>query len=76
MQWRHYLFGGVLMPYKRSDMRRAIDEYIINPRYRDLLLLRLCEGRTYEEISEIVSYSPQHVKYICRTYKDFLINHL
>ena len=62
--------------YKRSDMQQAINEYIINPRYRDLLLLRLCEGRTYEEIAEIVSYSPQHVKYICRTYKDFLISHL
>lgn len=62
--------------YKNSDMRNAITEYIRNTKYRDVLCLRFCEGYTYEEISEKTSYSPQHVKHICRTYKDFLISRI
>ena len=62
--------------YKNSDMCNAIDEYVRNPRYRLLLHLRFCEGETYEQIAEKVSYSPQHVKHICRTYRDKLISHL
>lgn len=62
--------------YKNSDMRNAIEEYIRNPRYRHLLRLRFCEDATYEEIAECVNYSPQHVRYICKTYRDFLMNHL
>lgn len=62
--------------YKNSDMCKAIGEYVRNPRYRELLRLRFCEGMTYEEIAGIVSFSSQHVKYICKEYKDFLISHL
>ena len=60
--------------YKRSEMLRAIDEYVLNPRYRELLRLRFCDGMTYEQISEAVNYSAQHVKHICRAYKDYLIS--
>lgn len=62
--------------YKRSDMCKAIDEYVINPRYRALLRMRYCEGLTYDQIADAVSYSPQHVKHICKTYKDYLISRL
>ena len=62
--------------YRNSDMSRIIDEYVRNPRYRSLLYLRYCEGATYEEIAERINYSPQHVKHICRTYRDKLISHL
>ena len=62
--------------YKNRDMCQAISEYVHNPRYRELLQLRFCEGFTYEEIAEEVSFSPQHVKHICRTYKDYLISRL
>ena len=55
-------------------MLRAIDEYVLNPRYRELLRLRFCDGMTYEQISEAVNYSAQHVKHICKTYKDYLIS--
>lgn len=60
--------------YKRSDMLHVIEEYVLNPRYRELLKLRFCDGRTYEEISEAVNYSPQHVKHVCSTYKDYLLS--
>ena len=62
--------------YRNSDMRRIIDEYIHNPQYRKILLLRYCEGTTHEKIAEICNYSTQHVKHICKTYKDLLIRHL
>lgn len=62
--------------YKRTDMCNAIDEYVLNERYRSLLRLRYCDGMTYEQISAIINYSPQHVKHICRRYKDYLMSHL
>lgn len=62
--------------YKNSDMCRAIDEYVHNPRYREILRLRFCEGFTYEEIAGVVGFSPQHVKYICREYKELLVSRL
>lgn len=58
--------------YKNSDMIRAIEEYVHNRRHRELLRLRYCEGLTYEEIAEAVSFSPQHVRYICKQYKHLL----
>ena len=60
--------------YKRSDMCRAIDDYVLNPRYRELLKLRYCEGLTYEQISAAVNYSPQHVKHVCTVYKNRLMS--
>ena len=62
--------------YKNSDMCRAIDEYVHNPRYRELLRLRFCDGFTYEEIAEAVNFSPQHVRHICNQYKPLLISAL
>ena len=62
--------------YRRSDMCAAIDDYVLNARYRDLLRLRFCEGKTYDEIAELVNYSPQHVKHVCKTYKEYLISRL
>ena len=62
--------------YKNSDMCKAINEYVRNPRYRQVLHLRYCDGQTYEEIGAICNYSTQHVKHICATYREMLINHL
>ena len=62
--------------YNRFDMLNAIENYIINPRYREVLRLKLCEGQTYEEVAEAVNYSTQHVKHICKKYKAFLMSHL
>ena len=62
--------------YRRSAMCAAIDEYIINPRYRQILKLRLCEGLTYEKIADLTCYSTQHVKYVCKKYKDYLLSQI
>ena len=60
--------------YRNEDMCHAINEYVHNVRYRELLRLRYCDGLTYEEIAGIVNFSPQHVKAICHQYKDMLIS--
>ena len=62
--------------YKRSDMCQAIDDYVINLRYRQILKLRFCEGMTYEQISGITNYSTPHIKFICNRYKDYLMNRI
>ena len=64
------------MEYRNTDMLNAINEYIRNPRYRELLRLRFCEGATYEQIAEAVNYSPQHVKHLCRQHREILMRHL
>lgn len=72
-----FIYGGLFMPvYKNSDMMLAIDEYVHNPRYRELLRLRYCDGYTYEQIAEAVNFSPQHVKKVCQSYKALLLSHL
>ena len=65
-----------MLVYKNSDMLLAINEYVHNSRYRDLLRLRYCDGCSYEEIAEAVGYSPQHVKTICRRYRETLMNQI
>lgn len=64
------------MEYRRSDMCNAIEDYVINSKYREILRLRYCEGHTYEEIAAICNFSTQHVKHICRSYKAMLLSHL
>lgn len=64
------------MIYSNSDMRQAIEEYCHVAKHRELLRLRYCDGLTYEEISEAVNYSPQHVKHVCRSYKETLMNRI
>ena len=64
------------MDYRNSDMSNVINEYVRNQRYKDLLLLRYVEGRTYEEIGEIVGYSTQHVKHLCKSHRELLMRHL
>ena len=62
--------------YSNSEMCAAINEYVHNPRYRQILRLRYCDGFTYEEIAEEVNFSPQHVKHICTKFKPVLISRL
>ena len=62
--------------YSRKTMLAVIDDYVVNERYREILRLRYCEGVHYERIGELTNYSTQHVKSICKNYKDILISHL
>ena len=60
--------------YKNSDMIRIIEEYVHNPRHREILRMRYCDSATYEEIAFAVGFSPQHTKSICAKYKQLLIS--
>lgn len=62
--------------YSNTAMSKAIAEFVHNAAYRQILLLRYCDGKTYEEIAEICCYSTQHIKHICKKYKPVLISHL
>ena len=62
--------------YNRFDMCQAINAYVINAKHREVLRLRYCEGFTYDEISGITNFSPQHIKHLCRSYRDMLLSHL
>lgn len=62
--------------YNRFDMCQAINAYVINPKHREVLRLRYCEGYTYEEVAGICNFSTQHVKHICKVYRDMLLSHL
>lgn len=59
--------------YRNTDMLTAISEYVHNAKYREILRMRFCEGMTHEEIASLVSYSPQHIRSICKTYKEILM---
>ena len=65
-----------MVQYDRYTMRNTIDRYIINPRYREVLLLKFFDGYSHEEVAERANYSVQHVKYIVKTYKEYLFSHL
>ena len=60
--------------YNRYDMSRVIETYVVNPKYRQVLQLRYVEGLTHEQVAEVAGYSTQHVKSICRNYKNYLIS--
>ena len=62
--------------YNRKTMLTVIDDYVVNPRYRDVLRLKYYEGMTHEQVAEATHYSTQHVKSICKSYKEMLISHL
>ena len=62
--------------YTNTAMRNVIAEYVHNSQYRQILLLRYCDGHTYEKIAEITNYSTQHVKHICKTFEPIIMNHL
>ena len=63
-----------MFSYNRNDMSNAINAYVVNPRYREILRLRYCEGFTMDQVAEATNYSTQHVKHICKAYKDLLIS--
>lgn len=60
--------------YNRFEMERVINEYVVNPKYREVLYLKYVEGLTHEQVAEKSNYCTQQVKNICRDYKNFLIS--
>jgi DNA-binding CsgD family transcriptional regulator len=58
----------------RSEIVRIADEYIWNPRNKQILYAKM-EGKTYEEIAESLCLSTQYVKEIFHASQKIIIEH-
>lgn len=64
---------------KRSDIEEIVNEYVVGfraKRNRKLLLLRWCDGLTFEELAEELDMSVSQVKKITYEYEKVLCKHL
>lgn len=64
------------MEYTNSRIRELIEEYIHNKRDRTILMVRLIDGLTFEQIAELVEMSPRQVRTIVHKCESILFRHL
>jgi DNA-directed RNA polymerase sigma subunit (sigma70/sigma32) len=62
----------ILNDISRSELEKAIDEWILNERDRDVLKRRLVDGKTYEALSYEFDLSVRHIKTIVYKAEDRL----
>lgn len=62
--------------YTNSAMRAAIEEHVHDRRHRSALVLIFCDGLTYGETAEAVSFSSEYIKKIVSRYKETLFDHV
>lgn len=60
----------------RTEAERLINEWIFNARDRNILMRRILDGLTFEELAEEFSLSIQRTKVIVYQSLDKLSNHL
>lgn len=60
----------------RSELDRAISEWCLNEKYREILRYRFLNGYTYERIAEIVDMSDRQIKRIVYKYGDAVLSHI
>ena len=71
--------GHKICDMKRTTIEEIVNEYVIGfkaKRNRRLLILRWCEGLTYEELAEELDMSVSQVKKITYDYEKVLCKHL
>lgn len=64
---------------KRTTIEAVVNEYVVGfkaNRNRRLLILRWCDGLTYEELAEEMDMSVSQVKKITYDYEKVLCKHL
>lgn len=64
---------------KRTTIEAVVNEYVVGfkaTRNRKLLILRWCDGLTYEELAEEMDMSVSQVKKITYDYEKVLCKHL
>lgn len=64
------------MEYSNSQIREIIAEWIHDERDRKILELRLIDGKTFEQIAEIMDMSDRHIKRIVYKLQEQLFKHL
>lgn len=62
----------ILEDISRSELEKAIDEWILNERDRGMLKRRLVDGITYEALSYEFDLSVRHIKTIVYKAEDRL----
>lgn len=62
----------ILNDIPRSELVKAIDEWILNERDREMLKRRLVDGKTYEALSYEFDLSVRHIKTIVYKAEDKL----
>ena len=58
-----------------SSVNRIINEWIINARHKEVAELRFCEGKTFEEIAELLDISTTSSKNIAYACKSIILLH-
>lgn len=53
-----------MMEYTNSQIRALIEEHVHNAKKRNILVMRLVDGLTYQEIADQTGTSPRNVGYI------------
>lgn len=75
MKHQRFEFQGIT----RSKIEELVNEHVVGfkaTRNRKLLILRWCEGLTYEELAEKMDMSVSQVKKITYDYEKVLCKHL
>lgn len=65
-----------MIDYSRSEIEQAIDEWILNEKYRQIMKRRLIDGITYERLAEEFDMSTSQIKRIVYKSEDKIFKHL
>lgn len=65
-----------MIDYSRSEIETAIDEWILNEKYRAIMKRRLIDGITYERLAEEFDMSTSQIKRIVYKSEDRIFKHL
>lgn len=62
--------------YSRSELTKAIDEWILNEKHRAILKRRLIDGICYEPLAEEFDMSVRQIKRIVYKGEDVIFRHI
>ena len=62
--------------YSRTEISEAIEEWVLNEKYRKVMYKRLIDAHTFEQIAEELDMSPRQIKRIVYKCEDIIFRHL
>ena len=63
------------MDRSRSELTYLISEWVFNKRDREILIDKMLDGLTYDELSDKYCLSPQRLKVIVKVNKERILAH-